>query len=294
MKKKYYLLSVIMLFVCLFCINTKAEAAVQKLKVGVTYSRKLTGTNTYKIKYTQPKANTYYRNFKLYINGKCKKSISGKANEAMSYDLYLLTVAKNRTLIGIAARSDNGIMPFMNLYEYKAGKVTYISSFSYITRCKSYENVNKMLTPWARSKVRSAVNNKIILTWTDQTPATGNIVMNVAYKISGSKVTKVGYSSEVRISTTNMSNPVRTLNRNLNVMTVPNGSELAFEGKAGDKVTLKAITVRNYHRYMMLINAEGVQGWVRVPKFADIDSNILYDSKGNIIKGYFKESKFIG
>lgn len=294
MKKKYYLLSIVMLFVCLFIFSTKAEASVQKLKVGVSYTRKLTGTKDYRIRYTQPIANKYYKDLKIFIDGKAVKYISGIKNESLSYDVYLLNIATNRTLIAIRARSDADLMSFMNLYEYKGGKFNFIVNFCDLTRNTTYEKANCLLTPWARCQVRSAQNNKIILTWTEQTPATGNIAINVAYQVVGTKVSKIGYSSEIRVSASNMDNPKWTANRDLFGKSSPGSGSISVKIKKGQKATLKAMTVRNGQRYMQLIAEDGSKGWIFVPKFADVDPLIIKDPEGLIVLGYFKECRFAG
>ncbi len=296
MKKRHYIISAfLVLFLLLIGSGIKSEAAtVQTLKSNTTYTKPLTGTAKHKIKYTQVKSGSYYKNLKLMIDNKTVRNISGKKDEVMSYNVYLLTVAKKRTLIAVIAHSDSGLMPFMNLYEYKNKKLTFLVDFGKLSRSSNYEKADKLLTPWARCKIRSVSTNQIILSWVDQTPATGNIAMNIAYKISGSSVKRVGLSSEIRLSTSNMNHPQWTVNRPLSGRSVLISQNYDFHVEEGDKVTLFAMTVQSGRRYMLLVDKDGNKGWVPVPFSLDEDKLKKVDSSGKIIWGYFKECKFVG
>ncbi len=287
-RKSLLILSTIVLGIILifgYHKNIEAASRVKTLNVNTTYTTRLTGAENHRImfKYTDNKGYSEFKDCKIYIDGKLKKTISSNNYGSYYYEVKLLSVNANRNLIYIENRSDSDYVDFNNIYEYKNGKLILLKNLCTLTRC-SGDRADKLLTGWARGTLYSFDGKTLCIKWQDSTVATGNIYYITSYTISGNKITKNSTANAVRSLKNGKTNPKWTARYTMKAYTTAGGRNVAFTVNTNDIITIKVMTVKNGRRYLQVTNSKGKSGWLLNP-------NTYSDGKYD---GYFKECILAG
>lgn len=264
----------ILLLICLFAVwipgsRTEAAGRMQKLKIGSTYTCRLSGKtfHTVKCTYTAQYENGVKLN--IYIDGEKKLTLR---DHAYSWDVALCRVSGNRNLIYVKDSSDNDWCAGLRIYEYKGGKLGKLGDLGRMTRN------GKLLSNWARGGLAGVKKNQLTVKWLETTKSTGIIYVTVNYKVTGRKIQRIGTVYQTK---SGRRKNRWTASRTILVSKRPGGGETAFTIKPGEKIRILGLAVKNKKQYLKVKNASGRTGW-----YQDPDSYT--------INGWFKEALFAG
>lgn len=258
--------------------KTEAEAAsrMRKLKVGKTYTTKLTGNEKHKVKFTYTKGEYFDAEaLNLYVDGEKVKTIRQQAH---IWNVFLCKISPKRTLLCVEDSTDNDYNECMKILEYKDNQMTELADLAEMTR-NTYEETDKLLTSWARCELRKVEANKLVVRWMDTGAAVGIFNVDIPYKISAQEIRRGG-SGAYALKKTKWIRTKWTANRSITTYTAAGGSKASFTVRSGEKVTGVKMTRKNGNLYFQIKNARGKKGWFK-------DSNYS-------IGQYFKEAVFAG
>lgn len=282
--KGLFLLAVFCMVFLGTCMRPEAGSRMKKLKVGKTYTTKLTGNKKHKVKFTYTKSKEEYWDvalLNLYVDGKVVKRVRlGEGNRigCFGWEVSLCRISPNRTLIFLRDMVENDYNECMKLLEYKDGQFIELEDLAGLTRNESYEKTDKLLSGWARGSLRSVGANKLVVRWMDTGAATGIFYVDIPYKISGDEVSRMGESYGLKA--TKWIKTKWTANRSITTYTSAGGNKKSFSVRKGEKVTGLKMTRKNGVFYFQIRNSKGKKGWFK-------DSNYS-------IGQYFKEAVFAG
>ena len=277
-KATKYLMVFMTLCVVFLGSKTEAEAAsrMRKLKVGKTYTTKLTGNEKHKVKFTYTKGEYYdAETLNLYVDGEKVKTIR---QCAYSWNVFLCRISPKRTLLCVEDSKDNDYNGCMKILEYKNHQMTELADLAEMTR-NTYGETDKLLTSWARCDLRSVKANKLVVRWTDTGAAVGIFYVDIPYKISAQGISRGG-SGAYALKKTTWIKTKWTANRSITTYTAAGGKRVSFKVRSGEKVTGVKMTRKNGNMYFQIKNSRGKKGWFK-------DSNYS-------IGQYFKEAVFAG
>ncbi|MDE6908222.1 MAG: hypothetical protein K2P21_08690, partial [Lachnospiraceae bacterium] len=190
--KGLFLLAVFCIMFLGSCMKPEAASRMKKLKVGRTYTTRLTGNEKHKVKFTYTKRIDFDAGvLNLYVDGKLVKRIR---RYAFTWEVNLCRVSPKRTLLYLRDCSNNDYNEYMKLLEYKDGRFIELGDLVGLTRNESYEQTDKLLSGWARGDLRKVGANKLVVRWMDTGAATGIFYVDIPYKISGDEVSRMGES----------------------------------------------------------------------------------------------------
>lgn len=271
MKHRKLLISFITMLLLVFSFalfSNTAEAAknYKRLEERTVYKTKLTGSKQYKVKYTY---NIDTMKFKLFINGKCVKTL----NDTWWPEVNLLKVKSNRNLIYIHDCGPSEDTGYIKVYEYKNDKLKLLRDLATISQEKYSRHLSF-------ANLKSVISEKITIKWSIQSNALGSSFnVDIPYKIGTSKITRSGTSYKLKDWD---GNQVKfTANRKIKTYTKAGGDKLAFTVKKGQKVTIMRLYGKNGKTYIQVKNSNGKVGWFR-------------DPDNYVEGGYFKECLFAG
>lgn len=263
-----------MLFAC--TIQANAASRMKMLKIGRTYSVSLTGTKKQKLKLSYSKRGNYNQALNIYINGKLCRRLD---MDSYSWSAALCTVSKNRTLLYIRDTTNNDYNDCMKIFEYKSGRLTELADLCKLTRNATYKSNKMPLSSWARGDLLKVGANSLTVRWCESTSFSGNIYVDVPYKISGKTIKRS--ASAFAVKQYNGKRPgAWTVSKNFNAYTTAGGKKLSFRAKRGQKATLLTMTRKSGRVYFQVKNSKGKKGWVKVPTTWN--------------GAYFKEALFAG
>lgn len=271
MKKKKIFLSFITVLLLVFSFalfSNTAEAAknYRKLEEGNVYKTKLTGSKQYKLKYTY---NRDTMKFKLFINGKCVKTI----NDTVWPEVCILKVKSNRNLIYVhdCGPSDDTI--YIKIYEFKNQKLKQLADITNITQNKYSRHLHSAV-------IQSVTSEKLTLFWYIQSNALGSTFhVEIPYKIGASKITRSGTS--YKLKNWEGEQVKFTAKQKIKTYTKAGGNKVAFTVNKNQKVTITRLYGKNGNTYIQVKNANGKVGWFK-------------DPEKYVNGGYFKECMFAG
>lgn len=276
--KGLFLLAVFCMVFLGTCMKPEAGSRMKKLKVGRTYTTKLTGNKKHKVKFTYTKNKDEHYDvaaLNLYVDGKVVKRIwEGK----FGWEVSLCRISPKRTLIFLRDEIENDCNEYMKLLEYKDGRFIELGDLVGLTRNESYEQTDKLLSGWARGHLRKVGANKVVVRWMDTGMATGIFYVDIPYKISGDEVSRMGESYVLKA--TSWIKTKWTANRSISTYTSVGGNKKSFNVRKGEKVTGLKMVKKNGMFYFQIRNSKGKKGWFK-------DSNYT-------IGQYFKEAVFAG
>ena len=276
--KGLFLLAVFCMVFLGTCMRPEAGSRMKKLKVGKTYTTKLTGNKKHKVKFTYTKNKEEYydvASLNLYVDGKVVKRIRGGK---FGWEVSLCRISSKRTLIFLRDVIENDCNECMKLLEYKEGQFMELEDLVVLTRNESYEQTDKLLSGWARGDLRKVGANKLVVRWMDTGAATGIFYVDIPYKIYGDEVSRMGESYGLKA--TKWIKTKWTANRSFAAYTSAGGNKKSFSVRKGERVTGLKMTRKNGAFYFQIRNSKGKKGWFK-------DSNYT-------IGQYFKEAVFAG
>ncbi|MCI9517304.1 MAG: hypothetical protein HFI80_09900 [Lachnospiraceae bacterium] len=274
--KGLFLLAVFCIMFLGSCMKPEAASRMKKLKVGRTYTTRLTGNEKHKVKFTYTKRIDFDAGvLNLYVDGKLVKRIR---RYAFTWEVNLCRVSPKRTLLYLRDCSNNDYNEYMKLLEYKDGRFIELGDLVGLTRNESYEQTDKLLSGWARGHLRKVGANKVVVRWMDTGMATGIFYVDIPYKISGDEVSRMGESYVLKA--TSWIKTKWTANRSIAAYTSVGGNKKSFSVHKGEKVTGLKMIKKNGTFYFQIRNSKGKKGWFK-------DSNYT-------IGQYFKEAVFAG
>lgn len=274
--KGLFLLAVFCIMFLGSCMKPEATSRMKKLKVGRTYTTRLTGNEKHKVKFTYTKRIDFDAGvLNLYVDGKLVKRIR---RYAFTWEVNLCRVSPKRTLLYLRDCSNNDYNEYMKLLEYKDGRFIELGDLVGLTRNESYEQTDKLLSGWARGHLRKVGANKVVVRWMDTGMATGIFYVDIPYKISGDEVSRMGESYVLKA--TSWIKTKWTANRSIAAYTSVGGNKKSFSVHKGEKVTGLKMIKKNGTFYFQIRNSKGKKGWFK-------DSNYT-------IGQYFKEAVFAG
>ncbi len=274
--KGLFLLAVFCIMFLGSCMKPEAASRMKKLKVGRTYTTRLTGNEKHKVKFTYTKRIDFDAGvLNLYVDGKLVKRIR---RYAFTWEVNLCRVSPKRTLLYLRDCSSNDYNEYMKLLEYKDGRFIELGDLVGLTRNESYEQTDKLLSGWARGHLRKVGANKVVVRWMDTGMATGIFYVDIPYKISGDEVSRMGESYVLKA--TSWIKTKWTANRSIAAYTSVGGNKKSFSVHKGEKVTGLKMIKKNGTFYFQIRNSKGKKGWFK-------DSNYT-------IGQYFKEAVFAG
>ena len=274
--KGLFLLAVFCIMFLGSCMKPEAASRMKKLKVGRTYTTRLTGNEKHKVKFTYTKRIDFDAGvLNLYVDGKLVKRIR---RYAFTWEVNLCRVSPKRTLLYLRDCSSNDYNEYMKLLEYKDGRFIELGDLVGLTRNESYEQTDKLLSGWARGHLRKVGANKVVVRWMDTGMATGIFYVDIPYKISGDEVSILGESYVLKA--TSWIKTKWTANRSIAAYTSVGGNKKSFSVHKGEKVTGLKMIKKNGTFYFQIRNSKGKKGWFK-------DSNYT-------IGQYFKEAVFAG
>ena len=274
--KGLFLLAVFCIMFLGSCMKPEAASRMKKLKVGRTYTTRLTGNEKHKVKFTYTKRIDFDAGvLNLYVDGKLVKRIR---RYAFTWEVNLCRVSPKRTLLYLRDCSNNDYNEYMKLLEYKDGRFIELGDLVGLTRNDSYEQTDKLLSGWARGHLRKVGANKVVVRWMDTGMATGIFYVDIPYKISGDEVSRMGESYVLKA--TSWIKTKWTANRSIAAYTSVGGNKKSFSVHKGEKVTGLKMIKKNGTFYFQIRNSKGKKGWFK-------DSNYT-------IGQYFKEAVFAG
>ena len=274
--KGLFLLAVFCIMFLGSCMKPEAASRMKKLKVGRTYTTRLTGNEKHKVKFTYTKRIDFDAGvLNLYVEGKLVKRIR---RYAFTWEVNLCRVSPKRTLLYLRDCSNNDYNEYMKLLEYKDGRFIELGDLVGLTRNESYEQTDKLLSGWARGHLRKVGANKVVVRWMDTGMATGIFYVDIPYKISGDEVSRMGESYVLKA--TSWIKTKWTANRSIAAYTSVGGNKKSFSVHKGEKVTGLKMIKKNGTFYFQIRNSKGKKGWFK-------DSNYT-------IGQYFKEAVFAG
>ena len=274
--KGLFLLAVFCIMFLGSCMKPEAASRMKKLKVGRTYTTRLTGNEKHKVKFTYTKRIDFDAGvLNLYVDGKLVKRIR---RYAFTWEVNLCRVSPKRTLLYLRDCSNNDYNEYMKLLEYKDGRFIELGDLVGLTRNESYEQTDKLLSGWARGHLRKVGANKVVVRWMDTGMATGIFYVDIPYKISGDEVSRMGESYVLKA--TSWIKTKWTANRSIAAYTSVGGNKKSFSVHKGEKVTGLKMIKKNRTFYFQIRNSKGKKGWFK-------DSNYT-------IGQYFKEAVFAG
>ncbi len=274
--KGLFLLAVFCIMFLGSCMKPEAASRMKKLKVGRTYTTRLTGNEKHKVKFTYTKRIDFDTGvLNLYVDGKLVKRIR---RYAFTWEVNLCRVSPKRTLLYLRDCSNNDYNEYMKLLEYKDGRFIELGDLVGLTRNESYEQTDKLLSGWARGHLRKVGANKVVVRWMDTGMATGIFYVDIPYKISGDEVSRMGESYVLKA--TSWIKTKWTANRSIAAYTSVGGNKKSFSVHKGEKVTGLKMIKKNGTFYFQIRNSKGKKGWFK-------DSNYT-------IGQYFKEAVFAG
>ena len=251
-----WLLVIAVLMAGVLGMSVHTQAATQKyplkLQQGKTYSTKLTGSNTYKIKWkgvSDSKNNKYYVD--LYINSK-------KFRKSLKYEFYsveLLKADKSRVLINVGSGCDGSREH--NIYEYKNGKLQLM-----FNACREIQHNN--VFDKLPGDIYNIGNNKFAMDWrisyqNDKDQSTTYYVAKVIYHVGKDKITTLGSTFPVYENTWLTARKIKTY-------TAAGGKTTSFTAEKGSKVTILKVTLKKGVSYLQIENSKGKKGWFKVSK----------------------------
>lgn len=274
--KGLFLLAVFCMVFLGTCMSSEAGSRMKKLKVGRTYTTRLTGNEKHKVKFTYTERIDFDAGvLNLYVDGKLVKRIR---RYAFTWEVNLCRVSPKRTLLYLRDCSNNDYNEYMKLLEYKDGRFIELGDLVGLTRNESYEQTDKLLSGWARGHLRKVGANKVVVRWMDTGMATGIFYVDIPYKISGDEVSRMGESYVLKA--TSWIKTKWTANRSIAAYTSAGGNKKSFSVRKGEKVTGLKMIKKNGTFYFQIRNSKGKKGWFK-------DSNYT-------IGQYFKEAVFAG
>lgn len=274
--KGLFLLAVFCIMFLGSCMKPEAASRMKKLKVGRTYTTRLTGNEKHKVKFTYTKRIDFDAGvLNLYVDGKLVKRIR---RYAFTWEVNLCRVSPKRTLLYLRDCSNNDYNEYMKLLEYKDGRFIELGDLVGLTRNESYEQTDKLLSGWARGHLRKVGANKVVVRWMDTGMATGIFYVDIPYKISGDEVSRMGESYVLKA--TSWIKTKWTANRSIAAYTSVGGNKKSFSVHKGEKVTGLKMIKKNGTFYFQIRNSKGKKGWFK-------DSNYTTGQ-------YFKEAVFAG
>ena len=267
--KGLFLLAVFCIMFLGSCMKPEAASRMKKLKVGRTYTTRLTGNEKHKVKFTYTKRIDFDAGvLNLYVDRRY----------AFTWEVNLCRVSPKRTLLYLRDCSNNDYNEYMKLLEYKDGRFIELGDLVGLTRNESYEQTDKLLSGWARGHLRKVGANKVVVRWMDTGMATGIFYVDIPYKISGDEVSRMGESYVLKA--TSWIKTKWTANRSIAAYTSVGGNKKSFSVHKGEKVTGLKMIKKNGTFYFQIRNSKGKKGWFK-------DSNYT-------IGQYFKEAVFAG
>ena len=235
--KGLFLLAVFCIMFLGSCMRPEAASRMKKLKVGRTYTTRLTGNEKHKVKFTYTKRIDFDAGvLNLYVDGKLVKRIR---RYAFTWEVNLCRVSPKRTLLYLRDCSNNDYNEYMKLLEYKDGRFIELGDLVGLTRNESYEQTDKLLSGWARGHLRKVGANKVVVRWMDTGMATGIFYVDIPYKISGDEVSRMGESYVLKA--TSWIKTKWTANRSIAAYTSVGGNKKSFSVHKGEKVTGRSI-----------------------------------------------------
>ena len=266
---------------CMILWNSKMESeaasGLKKLSVGKTYTTRLTGSKKHKVKFTYTKGSVYDAEvLNLYVDGKLVKRIH---DYAYSWNVSLCRISSRQTLLYVRDFSDSDYNTCMKILEYKNDRLTELADLVSLTR-NGYGEKDKLLTGWARGDLLKVSRKKLVIRWSDTGAATGIFYVDIPYKVSGDKISRVGNSYAMKNTKSSWIKTKWTANRNITTYTAAGGKKKSFVIPRGEKVTGIKVTRKKGNFYFQVKNAKGKKGWFK-------DSTY---SQGQ----YFEEAAFAG
>ena len=154
--KGLFLLAVFCIMFLGSCMKPEAASRMKKLKVGRTYTTRLTGNEKHKVKFTYTKRIDFDAGvLNLYVDGKLVKRIR---RYAFTWEVNLCRVSPKRTLLYLRDCSSNDYNEYMKLLEYKDGRFIELGDLVGLTRNESYEQTDKLLS--GLSLIHISLNRK--------------------------------------------------------------------------------------------------------------------------------------
>ena len=133
--KGLFLLAVFCIMFLGSCMKPEAASRMKKLKVGRTYTTRLTGNEKHKVKFTYTKRIDFDAGvLNLYVDGKLVKRIR---RYAFTWEVNLCRVSPKRTLLYLRDCSNNDYNEYMKLLEYKDGRFIELGDLVGLTDRKS-------------------------------------------------------------------------------------------------------------------------------------------------------------
>ena len=234
--------------------------------------------DTIKITGSKPTSSSPYLNrIKIYINGKCKKTVS--LNNIDRAGVFVITLKNNKPFLWVSTVQKNS-KATQTLYQYKKGKLVKVMSNS---------DVAKKNTSNSYVSGVNASGNSIDFTYTFVTSVTGLTKATYTYKYKGGTLVRTSDTTKmIRYATESDGYFTKSKLTAAGKFTAYKKTDLetpAFTVKVDKKVQPLAISIKGNKLYYK-IQYGSKTGWITCPKIKKeskhAPSTLFYETYGKV------------